>query len=108
MVIFNPLDFSNLPNEAAVIPFPRPDTTPPKTNTYFVAILLYFKTGANLQEFSVSQRIPLDFFATDFVEKNFFHFFFEKGVAISKKLYFCGSIHFQNYNKKINRRNAIE
>ena len=33
-----PLFFNSLPNDAAVIPFPSPDTTPPVTNTYFVFI----------------------------------------------------------------------
>ena len=31
-----PRDFSNRPKDAAVIPFPSPDTTPPVTNIYFV------------------------------------------------------------------------
>ena len=33
---FKPLFFNSLPNDAAVIPFPSEDTTPPVTNTYFV------------------------------------------------------------------------
>ena len=28
----------SFPNDAAVIPFPSPETTPPVTNTYFTAI----------------------------------------------------------------------
>ena len=43
----SPLHLSRRPSDAAVIPFPRPDTTPPVTNTYFAAmlLLLYFTTG---------------------------------------------------------------
>ena len=37
----NPLDFNNLPSEAAVIPFPKPETTPPVTNINFILPLLY-------------------------------------------------------------------
>ena len=36
MVTVNPLAWSNLANEAAIIPFPREDVTPPVTNIYFV------------------------------------------------------------------------
>ena len=35
-----PRAFSNLPKEAAVMPLPRPETTPPVTNTYLTAIPL--------------------------------------------------------------------
>ena len=35
-----PLAFKSLPNEAAVIPLPKPDTTPPVTNIYFVIMLI--------------------------------------------------------------------
>ena len=30
-----PLDFSKNPREEATIPLPKPDNTPPNTNTYF-------------------------------------------------------------------------
>ena len=35
-ITFNPLAFNNRPKEAAVIPFPSPDTTPPVTNINLV------------------------------------------------------------------------
>ena len=38
MTTENPLAFSNLPNDAATIPLPRDETTPPVTNINFVAI----------------------------------------------------------------------
>lgn len=38
MVTLYPLDFNKRPRDAAVIPFPKPDTTPPVTNTYFTGI----------------------------------------------------------------------
>jgi hypothetical protein len=41
----NPLCFSSLPKEAAVIPLPSPDTTPPVTKMYFIrSLLLSLKT----------------------------------------------------------------
>ena len=39
IVTLNPRAFNNLPNDAAVIPFPSPETTPPVTNTYFTDII---------------------------------------------------------------------
>ncbi len=39
MVTLNPRALSKRPKEAAVIPFPRPDTTPPVTNTYLTGII---------------------------------------------------------------------
>ena len=38
MVTLYPRAFKSLPREAAVIPLPRPDTTPPVTKMYFTAI----------------------------------------------------------------------
>ena len=38
MVIRYPLAFRSRPREAAVMPFPRPETTPPVTKIYFTAI----------------------------------------------------------------------
>jgi hypothetical protein len=35
-VIFKPRPFNNLPMEDAVIPFPKPDNTPPVTIMYFI------------------------------------------------------------------------
>ena len=37
IVTLYPLFFNNLPRDAAVIPFPNPDTTPPVTNMYFLS-----------------------------------------------------------------------
>jgi hypothetical protein len=34
-----PRHFRSRPRDAAVIPLPRPDTTPPVTKTYFIAII---------------------------------------------------------------------
>jgi hypothetical protein len=39
MVTLYPRAFNKRPSDAAVIPFPSPDTTPPVTNTYFTAIV---------------------------------------------------------------------
>ncbi len=36
MVTLNPLDWSNLPSEAAMIPFPKEEVTPPVIKMYFV------------------------------------------------------------------------
>ena len=33
---------SSLPSEAAVMPLPRPDTTPPVTKMYFVLFIYYY------------------------------------------------------------------
>ena len=41
-----PLAFSKVPSDAAVIPFPSPDTTPPVTNTNFGML----KTSNNKEE----------------------------------------------------------
>ena len=38
----SPLALRSLPSEAAVIPFPSPDTTPPVTNIYFVIAIHLF------------------------------------------------------------------
>ena len=35
---FSPFDFSRTPMEEVLIPFPRPDKTPPVTMTYFTSI----------------------------------------------------------------------
>ena len=37
MVTEKPRALSSLPKDAAVIPFPKPETTPPVTNTYLTA-----------------------------------------------------------------------
>ena len=39
MVTEKPRALSSLPKDAAVIPFPKPETTPPVTNTYFTDII---------------------------------------------------------------------
>lgn len=36
MVVVKPLDCSSLANEAAIIPFPKEEVTPPVINIYFV------------------------------------------------------------------------
>ena len=36
MVTLNPLDWSSLPKEAAMIPLPRDEVTPPVMKMYFV------------------------------------------------------------------------
>ena len=36
MVTLNPLDWSNLPNDEAIMPFPREEVTPPVIKMYFV------------------------------------------------------------------------
>ena len=41
---FSPLALSNRPSEAAVIPLPSPDTTPPVTKIYFVMELSLLQT----------------------------------------------------------------
>ncbi|GAA0088677.1 hypothetical protein UT300008_14720 [Clostridium perfringens] len=48
MLTLNPLFFNNLPNEAAVIPFPNEETTPPVTNTYLVFLLISLPPNVNL------------------------------------------------------------
>ena len=40
MVTLNPLLFSNRPKEAAVMPLPNDETTPPVTKIYFVIFFL--------------------------------------------------------------------
>ena len=40
IVTLYPRAFKSRPRDAAVIPFPRPETTPPVTKTYFTAILI--------------------------------------------------------------------
>ena len=42
---FNPRAFSSLPSEAAVMPLPSPETTPPLTNIYFVITFLRFSVS---------------------------------------------------------------
>ena len=42
MNTFNPLCFNILPKDAAVKPFPRPDTTPPVTNMNFAILFTSF------------------------------------------------------------------
>ncbi len=39
-----PLFLSNLPSEAAVMPFPNDETTPPVTKIYLTMTLLYLRT----------------------------------------------------------------
>jgi hypothetical protein len=41
MVILKPLDCSNLPMEAEMMPFPREETTPPVTKIYLAILLLF-------------------------------------------------------------------
>ena len=36
MVTLNPLDWSSLPSDAAIIPFPKEEVTPPVIKMYFV------------------------------------------------------------------------
>ena len=36
-----PRDFSSRPSEAAVMPFPNDETTPPVTNTYLTCLLTW-------------------------------------------------------------------
>ena len=55
IVTLTPLDFKSLPREAAVIPFPNPDTTPPVTKIYltdtfitYSPLLIFLKTQATL------------------------------------------------------------
>src|SRR5881227_4365571 len=38
---FRPRDFSSRPSDAAVIPLPSDETTPPVTNTYLACLLTY-------------------------------------------------------------------
>jgi hypothetical protein len=40
MVTFNPLACNNLASEAAIIPFPNEDVTPPVTKMYFAIIMV--------------------------------------------------------------------
>lgn len=40
MVTLSPLFFSNLPNDAAVIPLPSEETTPPVTKIYLVTVMI--------------------------------------------------------------------
>ena len=53
MVTEYPLAESNFPKEAAIIPFPSDDVTPPVTNKYLVAELvnvLFFDYGVQSYE----------------------------------------------------------
>ena len=49
----SPRLLSNLPREAAVIPLPNPDTTPPVTNTYFLFFCCISLPPHSLSESSV-------------------------------------------------------
>ena len=53
MVTFNPRSFNNLANDAAIIPFPIDETTPPDTNTYFVISKTSFDLGGK------NKKIPI-------------------------------------------------
>ena len=53
MVTEYPLEESNFPKEAAIIPFPNDDVTPPVTNKYLVAEfanVLFFNYGVQSYE----------------------------------------------------------
>ena len=45
MVTEKPRALSSLPKDAAVIPFPKPETTPPVTNTYFTRCTFEYNTS---------------------------------------------------------------
>ncbi len=59
MVTVYPRAFKRRPKDAAVMPFPRPDTTPPVTNTYLTAITssleLIFKNTVGLYNVSIKK-----------------------------------------------------
>jgi hypothetical protein len=48
MFILNPLALRIFPIEAAVIPFPRPESTPPVTKTYLIGCFDNYKPLFNL------------------------------------------------------------
>jgi hypothetical protein len=41
MVTFNPLDCKSFAREAAIIPFPNEEVTPPVTKMYLVIVSIY-------------------------------------------------------------------
>jgi hypothetical protein len=61
MVTRNPLAFNSLPKDAAVIPLPKPETTPPVTKTYLTGIL--FSSQITVQTILyIKEQITVYFF----------------------------------------------
>ena len=50
IVTEKPRAFNKRPNDAAVIPFPSPETTPPVTNTYFTGIISSILPGCGCKK----------------------------------------------------------
>ena len=48
MVTHNTLDWSNLPNEAAIMPFPKEEVTPPVIKMYFVCAAIRSGGGVEI------------------------------------------------------------
>ena len=76
-----PRAFRSLPRDAAVMPFPRPETTPPVTNTYFTAIVPSFS------EFSI-KKILFDYTPVFLKNTELFSYFASK-VAWMESLRNC-------------------
>jgi hypothetical protein len=64
-----PLALSNLPSEAAVMPFPSPETTPPVTKMYFVMVSHPFKKYKKRGFPDLGPRTPL-LFTEEFYTRN--------------------------------------
>ena len=62
-----PADFNKSAIEAAVVPFPMPEITPPETNMYFNRLVVLFDSGTiyHIKNFHVRQLPDLPHVISD-------------------------------------------
>ena len=75
IVTEKPRAFSRRPSDAAVIPFPSPETTPPVTKTYFTGISSSILPYPAIPKFTVKRNIRQHKTATGMISLHYYSYY---------------------------------